>query len=617
MRITNVRPHDCILLIAFLALLSYSSFSQPKSKLPGKIEDGFVLQNDPPFSSLFILTDEKNMPDPETAEIFIASKTKVVNHKGKVILPETIRPGMEVEIKIDQSDQTKLVALQVRLKTKPDEWEEDVEGYLDRIDEDMATIDGRNVVLAPNVSLIGNGTWKGRLFKTFSEIPLGSLVELKGVRQKNGRVLVLKGEVKPNLFTPLEDNLIKTFKAGLTVPPPDKMGAGIRIGNQTFKVVEDLEVNIYVTTVGYRVVPKFLKYLPPEDPNKVVFRFYVLEDDNPNATAFSDGSVFINTGLLRRLDNEAQLAVILGHEIAHITNEHIRRRYETAQKQSLAAGLIGAAAGTVLGQQSGILVARIGYGLMSNKFSRELEDQADRVGLYYAYQAGYDVREAPAIWRKLIGIYNEGSVGNSLYSDHPSMMARLKGTRRETVLNYANADFSEAVTGRSEFLDGVGVYFGWRQPKPKPLPPAPVGKKNSGSGKVTGRNAPKSQPKPVKTKPTPNPVPVTDGFSAFFAQFKKAVLGNKRAAIAAHMSGSFEWALDGYTSRDEALNNMDSMKLWAGLRNAMLRKPVVCKQYYCNNRSGYRVWSSSRYKIEIMFEKDSAGVWHWTALLGD
>jgi hypothetical protein len=110
---------------------------------------------------------------------------------------------------------------------------------------------------------------------------------------------------------------------------------------------------------------------------------------------------------------------------------------------------------------------------------------------------------------------------------------------------------------------------------------------------------------------------VRDGFASFYLKFKKAVLANNRLAIRNMMSSSFEWALDGYDTREVALKNIDEMKLWTGLRNAMLRKPVVCKQFYCNNRAGYRVWSSLKYKVEIMFEKDANGDWHWTALLGD
>ncbi len=601
-----MREKKILFFVLLIILLTASSVSAQK-KLPSKIEDGFVLEFAAPFERIVIQTNEKNMPNPESAEIFITAQTRLKNHKGKPVTPDAIRAGMEIEIELDKTNFTRLTASQIKLRTNLEERKEEIDGYLDRVEDSRAMVEGRVVELAPNTILLGTKDWKGKVFKSFGEIPLGSLVNLKGIRQKNRVIVVTRGEVRPNLFTPLEAKLVETVKQGLSLPPPDKPGAGVRIGNLTYKVVEDLDVNTYVNKVGMRVVPKFLRMLPPEDPNKVVFRFYVLEDETPNAAAFSDGSVFISTGLLKRLENEAQLAIILGHEIAHVTNEHVRRRFEAQQNQAFWAGMIAAGA-SVLGEQTALLIGKLSYTLMSNKFSNDLEEQADRVGLFYAYDAGYDVRESTNLWRKVIGSYREGVTGSILYSDHPAMLDRLKDMRREVILNYGDADFRETIVGRERFVEAVGVYFGWIQPKQKPT----VVQANN-SNKSNKKIPTKTQKSPVKNK-TAN---VGDGFKIFFAKFKKAVTANNRTAIKNMMSPRFEWALDGYISRDEAFKLLDEMKLWAGLRNSVLRTPVKCKQPYCNNRAGYRVWSSARYKMEIMFEKDADGNWYWTALLGD
>ncbi len=599
-----MREKKILFFVLLIILLTASSVSAQK-KLPSKIEDGFVLEFAAPFERIVIQTNEKNMPNPESAEIFITAQTRLKNHKGKPVTPDAIRAGMEIEIELDKTNFTRLTASQIKLRTNLEERKEEIDGYLDRVEDSRAMVEGRVVELAPNTILLGTKDWKGKIYKSFGEIPLGSLVNLKGIRQKNRVIVVTRGEVRPNLFTPLEAKLVETVKQGLTVPPPDKPGAGVRIGNLTYKVVEDLDVNTYVNKVGMRVVPKFLRMLPPEDPNKVVFRFYVLEDETPNAAAFSDGSVFISTGLLKRLENEAQLAIILGHEIAHVTNEHVRRRFEAQQNQAFWAGMIAAGA-SVLGEQTALLIGKLSYTLMSNKFSNDMEEQADRVGLFYAYDAGYDVRESTNLWRKVIGSYREGVTGSILYSDHPAMLDRLKDMRREVILNYGDADFRETIVGREKFVEAVGVYFGWIQPKPTVV-------QANNSNKSNKKIPTKTQKSPVKNK-TAN---VGDGFKIFFAKFKKAVTANNRTAIKNMMSPRFEWALDGYISRDEAFKLLDEMKLWAGLRNSVLRTPVKCKQPYCNNRAGYRVWSSARYKMEIMFEKDTDGNWYWTALLGD
>lgn len=599
-----------ILLLGISATVNLSVSAQ-KGKLPSNINDAFVLEFAAPFEHLLIQTDEKGMPNRELTAVDVTPQTKIKNHKGKEVQASAILPGMEIEIEIDTANVAGFSAKEIKIRTNLEKREEGVDGYLDRIEETRAMVDGRIVEFAPNTILVGIKEWKGKTFTSFKEIPLGSLVDLKGLRQNNRVILVNRGKVRPNLFTPVETKLVETVKQGLVLPPPEKLGAGVIINGKSYKVCEDLTVNTYVNKVGNRIVPKFLRLLPPEDPNKVLFRFYVLEDETPNAAAFSDGSVFINTGLLKSLENEAQLAIILGHEIAHVTNEHTRRRFETQNSQAMWAGLLGAGAGIVGGQQVGLAVSKLSFSLMSNKFSRDLEDQADRVGLYYAYDAGYDMRESPKLWRKLIGSYREGAFGIALYSDHPAMLERLKESRREVVLNYANADFSEVVVGREKFVEGVGSYFGWIASSQL--------KRSVGNLPV----AKLSLKKKISAKTQTNKKTVTkikavgDGFADFYKSFKKVVNGNSRTTIKNMMSANFEWALDGNISRDEAFRLMNDMKLWTGLKNAVLKMPVKCKQPYCNNREGYRVWSSARYKLEIMFEKDAAGVWHWTALLGD
>jgi hypothetical protein len=471
-----------ILCICFICLMSSVIFAQ-KAKLPSKIGDAFVLEFAAPYNRITIDTDEKNLPNREFSEIFIPPNTEVKNHNGKTIARKEILLGMKIEVKLDQKNFVELTALEIKMRTNPDDWEVKVDGYLDRIEDEYAFVDGAKVVLQPNTALAG----KGQIFTSLKNIPLGSLLELKGVRQ-NGIVSIKQGTVRQNVFTSHEDELIKKLERGLTVPPEGKLGAGVKIGEQTYKVVEDLDVNSFINTLGNRIVPRYLQKLPPGDRNKIVFRFYVLEDETPNAVALPDGSVFVHTGLLKRLENEAQVAIVLGHEIAHVTNEHIRRRDEAAAKQAIIAGVIGTAAETVLGRENALLIAKLGYALMSNKFTGDMEDQADRVGLYYAHQAGYDVREAPKIWRRLMGNYNETATGVFLYADHPAMFARLRDMRREVASNYANADFSEADIGRDRFVNGVGVYFGWIQPKPKYTPPALGG---AGKAVTTGKTSTK------------------------------------------------------------------------------------------------------------------------------
>ena len=106
-------------------------------------------------------------------------------------------------------------------------------------------------------------------------------------------------------------------------------------------------------------------------------------------------------------------------------------------------------------------------------------------------------------------------------------------------------------------------------------------------------------------------------FPTFWGKFKSAVQRNDKASVKSLMAPRFEWALDGYVSRDEAWGYFAEQKrYWLGMREAVNRKPIGCKDHYCNNRSGYHIWSSRKFGLEIMFER-IGGSWRWSALLGD
>ncbi len=154
-----------------------------------------------------------------------------------------------------------------------------------------------------------------------------------------------------------------------------------------------------------------------------------------------------------------------------------------------------------------------------------MENQADRVGLMYMHDAGYDPREVPKIWRELdrlltsavketnSGNRNTSSVSvtdilpkssknkveNFLYSSHPEAVARLKNLNREIAYNYYDTDFSQTKVKADEYRESVGYYFGWIK-KPEPPKPAPT------QTKTTTNTSPKTTKTPTKTtKPKKRP----------------------------------------------------------------------------------------------------------------
>src|SRR5262249_8372207 len=155
------------------------------------------------------------------------------------------------------------------------------------------------------------------------------------------------------------------------------------------------------------------------DPKQV--RVYVVDNKEWNAMAMANFSVYVFSGLMADLDDD-ELAIVLGHEITHATYEHSRRQART--------GLIGGVAGGAVAMGAGLLksdtaqavaqeATALGVTTFGNAYSRGYEDQADRVGLRYVYEAGYDYTKAPNLWRKFAAKYgDEDKVANFFFGDH-------------------------------------------------------------------------------------------------------------------------------------------------------------------------------------------------------
>ncbi|MFO8038871.1 MAG: M48 family metallopeptidase [Sodalinema sp.] len=140
------------------------------------------------------------------------------------------------------------------------------------------------------------------------------------------------------------------------------------------RLYDNRQVTNYVNVIGQRLVRQSSR---PDLP----FTFQVVEDDSINAFATLGGFVYINTGLIRRADNEAELAGVVAHEIAHITEKHVLDRLRQA---AIAQGVLNAT-----GVDPDVLV-NIAYELVINRpNSRSAEYEADQVGLEILTRSNY------------------------------------------------------------------------------------------------------------------------------------------------------------------------------------------------------------------------------------
>lgn len=225
-----------------------------------------------------------------------------------------------------------------------------------------------------------------------------------------------------------------------------------------FGLYDDARVTAYVDRVANEVL-QTSAYTDPNTPAEIrntPFHFRVLDSPVVNAFALPGGYVYVTRGLLSYLENEAQLAVVLGHEIGHVLARHSSEQAARVQTGQLGL-LLGAAVGGVVGGgrvAQGILdYGSQGVGLLFLKYGRGAEREADQAGVAYAEYAGYDAAQASRFFVALSRL-SSGS-GQSIpgfLSTHPDPGER-EATIRQLATQYpggteVNApDFLAAIDG--------------------------------------------------------------------------------------------------------------------------------------------------------------------------
>ena len=188
--------------------------------------------------------------------------------------------------------------------------------------------------------------------------------------------------------------------------------------------VESAALRNYVTRIGESMAV----HTEAEYPD-MPWEFTVLDSDVINAFALPGGKVFISRGLIDHMNNEAQLAAVLGHEIGHVTAEHVDERMGRAMGTKVATQIIGAAVGGEgWGQAVPYLVGAGGQAYLLS-FGRGQESESDTLGLRYMTKAGYD----PQGMVQLLGILVDASGGRSqpeMLSTHPNPDRRRQDVKQ-------------------------------------------------------------------------------------------------------------------------------------------------------------------------------------------
>ena len=208
------------------------------------------------------------------------------------------------------------------------------------------------------------------------------------------------------------------------------------------KIIDDPIVAEYVNRVGQNLVRN--------SDAKVPFTIKVVDSDEVNAFALPGGFFFVNSGLLLKSDNEAELAGVMAHEIAHVAARHGTRqatRGEIANYASLPLIFMGGWAGYAI-QSAASAVVPLGF----LKFSRSFEAEADQLGLQYLYKTGYDPTAFVDFFERIETLEKtKPGTLSKVFSTHPMTEDRIKAAQQNIQQNLEAKP--EYVLNTSEFMD--------------------------------------------------------------------------------------------------------------------------------------------------------------------
>ena len=207
----------------------------------------------------------------------------------------------------------------------------------------------------------------------------------------------------------------------------------IQIGQQQYEpsrqsqggdLITDPALTAYVQQVGARVAAHADRKLP--------FEFVVLASGVPNAWALPGGKIAVHRGLLLELDDEAELAAVLGHEETHAAARHGAQSMERGMLAQI--GMVAIAVGVQGDKDSSVILggAMLGAQLITTKYGRDAELEADDYGIKYMAEAGYDPRAAITLQEKFVKLA-QGKDADwlaGMFASHPPSQERVAKNRK-------------------------------------------------------------------------------------------------------------------------------------------------------------------------------------------
>jgi predicted Zn-dependent protease len=227
-----------------------------------------------------------------------------------------------------------------------------------------------------------------------------------------------------------------------------------------YGIYEDQAVQDYVNAIGQRVARH-------SDMPDMEWHFTVLDDGSINAFTTGGGYVYIFRGLLAYVNSEAELAGVIGHEIAHVTQRHPSK----GQGRSILANILAIGAAIMTGNAAVADMASIGAAAWVQGYGREAESEADRIGMVYMTRAGYDPKAMQSVFEtfkaqesfELASARKEGRephIYHGVFSDHPAPDDRSAAAARAAAL-VTDVPDGGFVLNRNTYMQAIdGMAFG-------------------------------------------------------------------------------------------------------------------------------------------------------------
>ncbi|MGV0998674.1 MAG: M48 family metallopeptidase [Fluviibacter sp.] len=207
------------------------------------------------------------------------------------------------------------------------------------------------------------------------------------------------------------------------------------VGNQA----EDKELSDYVNKAGLAVLKA------SGLASKQNWEIVLIRSDVANAFVLPNGKIVVYTGLLPVAKNEAGLAAVIGHEIAHVSSKHTAERLSQTMASNVSLNAANVYLDKNKSQYSQKIAAALAFGVeygLLLPYSREHENEADLIGQVYMAKAGYDPKEAIYIWQRMAA--NDVNAPPEFLSTHPSNRARINNLSKLRISRESDRCYTKA-----------------------------------------------------------------------------------------------------------------------------------------------------------------------------